>query len=627
MKRMSLKQITNAGKIGARMVWRVVPITLALFILYVGLMNLPGGATQRSTQHGHDHSGSAAASKGETWYTCSMHPTVRSKSMGKCPICGMDLIEASPQGEGAGWQLHMNESARALAAVETRRVELRSVTDSVELLGRVRYDEQRLVSVTSWVAGRIERLYVNYTGKSVKAWEPLISIYSPELYAAQLELVSLLKQTRAGEPSLAGELTRGAVRATTSKLRLLGLTHGQIERIRRTRKPLERITVYAPAAGTVTALHVTRGAYVSAGTPLISLARTRRLWVVFELAERDLHLVAEGQGITYRSDALPGKVFVGRIEFLDPGVRKSTGAAVVRASVDNSAGFLREGMYLRGTTIADRSSKKLPAVPRAAVLYTGRSSVVYVKKMGKEGEYEGRLVTLGPLVKGWYLIPKGVSVGEEVVTEGNFMLDSSLQITARPSMMNPLTQERNDSDKHAQFHVPRVVVPEAFKKELGELVTTYYGIHEGLKKDDLKRAKEAAAKFARRLALIKRSGPIWDSYRVFLHKGAEGMTQAKDIAVARSRFFALARYLALSVKSFGVEIRGDLFLHYCPMARDNKGGWWLSSKPEIENPFFGASMYSCGENLEALARSAKAGKEKSVSKAKHQHKGTSGGMK
>ncbi|MBU1239193.1 DUF3347 domain-containing protein, partial [Myxococcota bacterium] len=153
---------------------------------------------------------------------------------------------------------------------------------------------------------------------------------------------------------------------------------------------------------------------------------------------------------------------------------------------------------------------------------------------------------------------------------------------------------------HGQFDVPRIWAPEAFKREIGALVKGYFPIHEALKKDDLARATAASGKFFTQLASIKHHDPVWDTFRTIMGTFAGTLRVAKSIGEARDAFFSLARAMILTVKSYGVSVEGSVYLHYCPMARKNRGGWWLAPKKEIENPFFGAGMFSCGENLGLL---------------------------
>ncbi|MBU1537058.1 efflux RND transporter periplasmic adaptor subunit, partial [Myxococcota bacterium] len=428
----------------------VTPSLVAIIFLYAAVMSLPGSKEGKHRGHTHlESEKTAKEKKSESTaeiYTCSMHPSVRSFTPGKCPICGMDLILVAGDSSTGSWEISLTPRALALAAVETSRVVLRKPTNEVRLIGHVAYDEGREVKVASWVSGRIEHLYVNITGQKIRAYQPLMSIYSPELYTAQLELVRLLKSTGTNENQyLQGVITSG-VESVKTKLRLLGMSGGQIRQVIRTRKAMERVVIYAPQGGTVTRRHVSLGSYVATGSPLISLSTEHKLWVFFDVQEKDLHLIRLGQGLTYSVDALKGLAFVGRVQFIDPLVDKATGTIRVRASVDNPEALLKEGMYIRGVAHT-AELKALPSVPIQAVLYTGRRSVVYVKVPGKEAAFEGRQITIGARTGSYQLVLEGLREGEEVVTRGNFMIDSALQISARSSMMSHEGEQVREKDQ------------------------------------------------------------------------------------------------------------------------------------------------------------------------------------
>lgn len=286
-----------------------------------------------------------------------MHPEVIRDKPGKCPKCGMDLIPLmieSAAGLGPR-QLVISEDAAKLMEIQTSVVERKFVTAEIRMVGKVDYDETRVKNITAWVAGRIDRLFVDFTGITVNKGDHMVELYSPELISAQAEL--LLYSTKL----LARE-----------KLRLLGLTAEQIEQIEKTGKPVDHLTIRAPIGGVVIHKNATEGMYVDTGTPI------------------------------YR--------------------------------------------------VADLSPLVIPV---SAALVTGRKldrAVVYVKKPDTEKPtYEGREIVLGPRAGDYYIVKSGLAEGEIVVTNGNFKIDSAMQIQAKPSMMSP-EGEKAPAGHHGHSH-------------------------------------------------------------------------------------------------------------------------------------------------------------------------------
>ena len=431
----------------------------------------------------------AVAEQAETW-TCSMHPQIRQPGSGQCPICGMDLIPvtAPEVGDSLGpRQLRLSPAAQQLASIQTAPVERRFAPVATRMVGKIAVDETQVRSITAWVAGRIDRLYVDYTGVRVKEGDHIAYLYSPELLTAQEELIQAL---RARERLGASGTSVGQtvlVAAAREKLRLLGLKEEQIERVERERRASDHLTIYAPTGGVVIEKHLSEGAYVQTGTPIYTIADLSRLWLELRAYESDLSWIHYGQAVEFSTEAHPGEVFSGQISFVDPVLDERTRTVRVRVNVANERGRLKPGMLvwavaqaevgaagramsfaLMGKWISpmhpeivrdapgtcdicgmalvraeelgygtgDEAGRETPlVVPASAPLLTGKRAVVYVA-LG-EGLYEGREVVLGPRAGDYYLIREGLREGEEVVVNGAFKIDSALQIRAQPSAMYP----------------------------------------------------------------------------------------------------------------------------------------------------------------------------------------------
>ncbi len=432
------------------------------------------------------HAPAAVAEQGETW-TCSMHPQIRRPGPGLCPICAMELVEvvASAAGDSLGpRQLRLSPAAQALASIQTAPVERRFAQVETRMVGKIAVDETQVRSITAWVAGRIDRLYVDYTGVRVEKGDHIAYLYSPELLTAQEELIQALY---AGERLVdSGPMAQATVAAAREKLRLLGLKDEQIERVERARRASDHLTIYAPTGGVVIEKHLSEGAYVQTGTPIYTLADLSRLWLELHAYESDLAWIHYGQAVEFSTEAYPGEVFSGQIAFVDPVLDERTRTVRVRVNVANEQGRLKPGMLvwavaqaevgahgramapaLKGKWISpmhpeivrdapgacdicgmalvraealydtgDETEHAMPlVVPASAPLLTGKRAVVYAA-LG-EGLYEGREVVLGPRAGDYYLVREGLHEGEDVVVNGAFKIDSALQILAKPSAMYP----------------------------------------------------------------------------------------------------------------------------------------------------------------------------------------------
>lgn len=375
-----------------------------------------------------------AVSRAEIW-TCSMHPQIRQPKPGQCPICFMDLIPAATHGSGTDTgsrEIELSAAARKLAEVELAPVERRAVAVEIRLAGKVQMDETRVASITPRVAGRIDRLYANYTGMSVKPGDPLADLYSPELVSAQQELLQAAKLPAGASDSM--------LAATRERLRLWGLTAEQIAGIERDGQVHDHVTFTAPIGGVVVEKDAREGQYVETGMRLFTVADLSQVWVLLDAYESDLALLRNGQDVEFEAEAYPGESFQGTIAFIDPVVDPAARTVQVRVEVPNAAGRLKPEMFVRAVvraSVAEAGAVMPLVIPATAPLVTGPRAVVYVAAPDREGVFAGRDVVLGPRAGDFYVVRAGLQEGEQVVVNGAFKIDSSLQIQGKPSMMAP----------------------------------------------------------------------------------------------------------------------------------------------------------------------------------------------
>lgn len=407
-------------------------IALVIVGLLAGWLIFGGSALEA----GHAHGQAEAPAQSQVW-TCSMHPQIRKEAPGECPICGMDLIPLRPGGSSSGAELpsdamQMSEEAIALANIQTTVVSRKNPVKEISLYGVIAPDERSLQSQTAHIGGRIEKLFVDFTGETVLAGQPLVTIYSPELLTAQQELLEALK-LKATQPQL--------LQAAREKLRLWKLTDGQISQIEASGNVSPTVEIKSTTSGIVVSRKISEGDYVSSGGVLFDVANLSRVWAMFDAYEVDLAFLKVGDQLNFTVQAVPGKFFSGRISFIDPILDKTTRTARVRVEIANPNLLLKPEMYANATVTARlQQFNDQIVIPQSAVLWTGKRSIVYVSLSGYDTPvYQLREVELGPSLGNSYVVLKGLEDGESIVSNGAFAIDASAQLEGKRSMMNDQT--------------------------------------------------------------------------------------------------------------------------------------------------------------------------------------------
>jgi|AGTN01.3.fsa_nt_gi RND family efflux transporter, MFP subunit len=403
--------------------------------LFLGWLLFSGGSSNSHTasaeqdHQGHDH----GDSEGTTVWTCSMHPQIRMDKPGKCPICAMDLIPLRTTGSGDATidpdAIQMSVEAAALANVQTTIVSRQNPVKDIRLYGTIQVDERLSQSQTSHVNGRIEKLLVNFTGESVQRGQTISTIYSPELLNAQQELIEAAKM-QGIQPAL--------IQAAREKLHLWKMSDEQITKIEQSGEVSPLIDIAANTSGIVIAKNVNQGDYVNTGTVLFNIANLSQVWAMFDAYESDLPFLKVGDRLEYTLQALPGKTFSGRISFINPMLDPTTRTAKIRVETANPRMELKPEMYANAIINAPlKQYDNEVVIPKSAVLWTGKRSIVYVKQPDTETPaFMLREIELGPSLGDSYVVLSGINDGDEIVTNGAFTIDASAQLEGKRSMMN-----------------------------------------------------------------------------------------------------------------------------------------------------------------------------------------------
>ncbi len=425
MKKNRIKEISNRSYVRYGLIL-LVGILLG-WLLFSGGNRKQSSLQTAAMEEAHDHDAEP------TIWTCSMHPQIRMEEPGDCPLCGMDLIPLQTTGTGDATidpdAIQLSAEAAALANVQTTVVSRQNPVKEVQLYGIIQVDERLSQSQASHVSGRIEKLFVTFTGESVRRGEPIATIYSPELLNAQQELIEAVKMQ---------DLQPALIEAVREKLRLWKLTDAQITRIEQSGEVSPLIDVVATTSGIVISKNVNQGDYVNTGTVLFDVANLTQVWAVFDAYESDLPFLKVGDRLEYTLQSLPGKTFSGKISFINPILDPSTRTAKVRVETVNPGMVLKPEMYANALIDAPlKQYNNEVVVPKSAILWTGKRSIVYVKQPDTDiPAFMLREVELGPSLGDAYVVLSGLNDGDEIVTNGAFTIDASAQLAGKRSMMN-----------------------------------------------------------------------------------------------------------------------------------------------------------------------------------------------
>jgi len=611
-----------------------------------------------------------ADAKPQIW-TCSMHPQIKLPKPGLCPICNMELIPLSADDTETAMsmrQLTVSENAKELMDIEVAPVERKIVTAVVRMVGKVDYDETNLAYITAWVPGRLDKLYVDYTGVPVNKGDHMVYLYSPELISAQEELlqaIEAVKNIQKTELGVMREMTESTVKSAREKLRLWGLTPEQITEIETTGQVTDHMTIYSPTSGIVIHKNALEGMYVQTGTKIYTIADLSKIWVKLDAYESDLEWLHYGQQVEFTSISYPGQIFKGTISFIDPVLNDRTRTVKIRVNVQNPAGKLKPSMFVKAVVQsqvaaggrimnADLAGKwicpmhpdvikettgicdicKMPLVttetlgyvsddpslvekplviPVSAALVTGTRAIVYVQFPDTEKPtYEGREIALGPRAGDYYLVRNGLSEGELVVVKGNFKIDSSLQIMAKPSMMTPegaggggmhdhgLQVKKDNGDAQAAVELPALS-----KNQIQAVIAKAEVVKKAVGSEDIQKIIAAFSEFDQSLEnvdmklLTGHVHMLWMEYHMRLGNDAVEGTKAETLKDAKKAAKSLEENISYMAAKLGL-------LHNAPALEMSRiSDTFREQLAKVFDGYFAMQQSLSNDNVKLAAESAK----------------------
>jgi Cu(I)/Ag(I) efflux system membrane fusion protein len=597
-------------------------------------VNREGVTVKKQPKHDHE----------STIWTCAMHPQIRMPNPGKCPICFMDLVPLETGGSdsedtrGAS-TLSISETARKLSEIETTEVRRERAKATIHMVGMVFESETRQAVITSRIEGRLDEVYVNFTGERVNKSDPLVKIWSPTLIKSQVELFETIKT----DPD-----DQSVIKGAEEKLIQYGLDREQIDQIRAQKRPTLYVTLKAPITGIVTKKNAILGQFVKEGTEMFVINDLSDVWVKMDAYETDLPWIRYGQNITFTTSAVPGKIFHGKVLFIDPTLDTKTRSVKVRVDAPNPDYLLKPGMFVsaeleaelddRGKVIKpewagkyicpvhprdeaseapgtcpdskmplrpassygyadDKDSRAPLLIPITAALVTGKRAIVYVEVPGASTPtYELREVTLGSRVGNQYIVDNGLREGERVVTKGAFKIDSTMQILGKTSMMAPAEKkfpnEQKTNDKSDEETIEKLVAPKSFISGLTPIFVEYIKLKDAIGADDSEAAVSASSELTNSIKKVDASVLDLEQKKKWTHLSNGLLATATKIAnnknpVDQRRFFnSLSETVVKILMTFGQMTQTDLTIFHCPKAFDGSGAYWIGQGDDRKNPFY-----------------------------------------
>lgn len=583
---------------------------------HILLILLLVGATFGSANHNHgsetaainqasDKATGAGEEESKTVWTCSMHPQIKADGPGKCPICFMDLIPLDLTNVLPQNVIELDANQQYSGAILTYPVKDGHDQKNIQLYGRVKLIPEQVYRVTAWVGGRVDRLFVASKGRTVEPGEKLYSIYSPVLITAQEELIQAKRLLKSAKPkSNHYQSLKTNVKAIRQKLKFLGLSDLDLKRIESLPRPESHLIIHAERGGIIRHVAINEGEYVKEGTPILMIADMKTLWVEASVYEDDLQTARGKIKSRIILDSHPREEIEAKLVRIDPFIDPKTRSSRAIFQISNPRGEYHEDGFAR--VQIEGHSKSGLLVPHSAALFTGQNAVVFVKK---GNQFTAKMVRILEKTQSYYRVLGDLKVGDDVVAQGTFKIDSEFQLQAKDSMMSSKEllspygtrlDFRSPVEKAADWLKLRPP-SSALMSKLQSLLDLYLELQYAMAEDSFDESKEIMEEIHQSLSAIDLEHlETYESRVIELLRGELAPIMQRVAASSlfkdyRECFGAISRWFIVLIESDWINKELDLRKVYCPMAFDEKGGFWVQNEEDILNPYFGMKMQKCGE--------------------------------
>ncbi|WP_019037428.1 efflux RND transporter periplasmic adaptor subunit [Psychroflexus tropicus] len=533
-----------------------------LLLFIIGVLIGASFANDYSKEKLHDHSQLQA--EGQVW-TCSMHPQIRNEEPGDCPICGMDLIPASQMDETLDPNaIKMSKTARKLAQVETIVVGSQTSGSSLNLSGRLEINQDKTSTMTANFKARIEKLYVNDEGEQVQKGQVIAELYAPEIQILKEELELANSQEN-----------EALIESIATKISNYELSINDVQSMKN-----GRLKLTSPVSGYVTALKVKQGDNVSADQNLMTIADLSSLWAVLDVYESSLKSIKVGDQLNI---TIPNEENVtGKVTFFSPVLDENSRSAKARVVIQNPNRTLKPGVFITAdlyNSTSKTATEESLMIPKSALLWTGKRSVVYLQLDNKSGVYFKMIeVETGKTSSDYIEITSGLKSGDEIVSQGAFSIDSEAQLAGKPSMMNPKVEPQKIKISEESVSEQTQVVK--------QLINRYTNLKEALVLSD----------FQASLSAYRQVNSLLAELNIDDIKATE---QIKTIDELREEFILLSEEM-IAIAQTSNPTGSKLYVQRCPMADRGEGARWLSFSNQIKNPYYGDAMLKCGSVVDSI---------------------------
>jgi Cu(I)/Ag(I) efflux system membrane fusion protein len=414
-------------------------ILLIILVFFVATGGAAGGywfATQ-SAGTAQDKAVTTVKERMPLFYRNPMNPEITTPVATKDPM-GMDYIPVYAEddaGSDPTGTVKIDPVTVQTIGVRTALAERRSMSRSIQTIGRIDYDEKKLVELHPKTDGWIEKLYIDTTGAPVEKNTMLLSFYSPQLVSTQQEYVLALNNLNTLKASQFEDVRRGAeelVETTLERLRLLDVPEHQIATLTETLEVKKNLHIHSPTNGIVTSIGARQGQYVTPQTKLYTIADLSKVWLYVDIYEDEMPWIKVGDKATIKVKALPGQSFEGVLSYIYPYADSKTRTIKVRMVFENPDLLLKPNMFAN-VMIEASELPNIIVVPSEAIIRSGTREQVFLQRA--PGKFEPRNVTLGVISEGWTEIKAGIEPGDKVVISAQFLIDSESKLREAASKM------------------------------------------------------------------------------------------------------------------------------------------------------------------------------------------------